>query len=290
MIRAEAGGNGACRAVEHHLFRAGRIRGCILLQRDLRQQADGGGMDVDFIAFDLDLVLGRCHRFCRGILELFHDDDIVVIDTVGHIDETVIGIGVKGKGTNGMLPWIRSIIRISLYMAKRNRTLCIGHCLIPDGCSIGHIGRGLVASRKPLGGIRTGVPAGNAHGIHPLHSGHHTAQSQRAVAAGYIVSAAHNGRPVTGGFIGRTATDGGLFPGSLILITTGYTGKFSCGLILLATADARVQARSNPVTASADAGILAGRMILGPTADTGIISLCMVDKAAADCSIFTLCR
>ena len=295
-IGAEAGGNGACCAVKDDGLAACGIGA--VLQGNFRQQADGGGlhpitvcgfygMDILFVAFDLDLVLGRCHRFRFGSGQLFHDHHIVVIDTVSHIDETVVIRITKSIRTNGMIPGISSIIRISLYMAKRNRTLCIGHCLIPDGRSIGHIDSGLVASCKPLGGILTGAPAGNAHGIHPLHSGHHTAQSQRTVAAGYIVSAAHNGGPVTGGFIGRTATDGGLFPGSLILITTGYTGKFSCGLILLATTDAGVQSRSNPVTAPADTGILAGSMVLGPTADAGIFSFRMIDKTSTDRGILT---
>ena len=246
-IGAETGRKGTCRTIQHHGLAACGIRA--VLQGNFRQQADGGGlhpitvcgfygMDILFIAFDLDLVLGRCHRFRFGSGHLFHDHHIVVIDTVSHIDQAVIIVIIKSIRTNGMIPEIRSIIRISLYMAKRNRTRCIGHGLISKGCSIGHIDRGLVASRKPLGGSSTGASAGDAHGIHPLHSGLHPAQSQRAVAAGYIVSTAHNGGPVTGGFIGRTATDGGLFPGSLILITTGYTRKFSCGLILLATTDA----------------------------------------------------
>ena len=246
-IGAETGGNGACCAVKDDGLAACGIGA--VLQGNFRQQADGGslhpitvcgfyGMDVLFVTFDLDLVLGRCHRFRFGSGQLFHDHHIVGIDTVGYIDQAVIIVIIKSIRTNGMIPGISSIIRISLYMAKRNRTHCIGHCLIPNGCSIGHINSGLVASRKPLLCSSTGATAGNAHGIHPLHSGIHTAQSQRAVAAGQIVSAAHDGGPVTGGFIGRTATDGGLVPGSLILVTTGYAGEFPGGLILLTSADA----------------------------------------------------
>ena len=132
VIRAEAGGNGACRAVEHYLFRAGGVR--TLLQRDLRQQADGRGlnpggavrgffcMDILFIAFDLDLVLGRCHSFCRGVLELFHDHHIVVIDAVGHIDETVIGSRVIFVFCNRMVLIIYGIIKIPCLMTKRYNT------------------------------------------------------------------------------------------------------------------------------------------------------------------------
>ena len=135
LIRAEAGGNGACCSVEHHLFRAGGVR--TLLQRDLWLQADGRSlyavlvrgffcMNVDFIALNLDLVLGRCHCLCLGVLELFHDDDIVVIDAIGHIDETVVGSRVIFVFCNRMVLIIYGIVNIPCLMTKRyNTPFCI---------------------------------------------------------------------------------------------------------------------------------------------------------------------
>ena len=79
-------------------------------------------MNVDFIAFDLDLVLGRCHCLCFGILELFHDHHIVVIDTVGDIDETVVGSRVIFMLCNSMVLINYVIVDVTLLMAKGYNT------------------------------------------------------------------------------------------------------------------------------------------------------------------------
>ena len=58
-------------------------------------------MNVVFIALDLDLVFSRCHRFRLCVLELFHDNDVMVVDAIRDIDETVVGsrvILILGNG------------------------------------------------------------------------------------------------------------------------------------------------------------------------------------------------
>ena len=63
-------------------------------------------MDIELIALDLDICLGLCHCFCLGILELFHDDDVVVVDAIRYIDETVIIRIPERIRIDSMLPWI----------------------------------------------------------------------------------------------------------------------------------------------------------------------------------------
>ena len=113
-------------------------------------------MDIELIALDLDIRLGFCHSFRLGILELFHDHHIVVIDTVGDIDETVVGSRVIFMLCNSMVLIIYVIVDVTLLMAKGYNTPFFIRCtrriddrsrrLVADSNTIRHRDRGLSAS------------------------------------------------------------------------------------------------------------------------------------------------
>ena len=93
-------------------------------------------MDVGFITLDLDLVFSRCHRFRFGLGQLFHDHHVMVIDAVGYVDQAVVEGILKSICTDGMIPGVRSIIRISGYMSKGDCILRISHGLIAKSHTI----------------------------------------------------------------------------------------------------------------------------------------------------------
>ena len=98
-------------------------------------------------------------------------------------------------------------------MAEGNGVGRIGHCLIPDGRSIGHIHRGLIACCKAKHSIRARTAPSQAYGIIPIGNRHHSPKHQGTVAIGYIIApptmvdqppfAWLAVPPLTGGFFSR---------------------------------------------------------------------------------------
>ena len=136
-------------------------------------------MDVELVTFDLDLVLGLRHRFRLCVLELFHDNDIVVVDAIRYIDETVVGVRVIFIFRNRMVLILYRIIRIPLLVTKGyDAAFCIGctrrindrsRSFITNSHAISHGDSSLVTSSQSTISPCTGAAAGNTHGIIALH-------------------------------------------------------------------------------------------------------------------------
>ena len=113
-------------------------------------------MDVVFIALDLDIRLGLRHRFRLCVLELLHNDDVVVVDTISNIDETVVGGRVILILGDGVVLIVYRIINISRLMTKGYNAPFFVRCtrriddrsrrLVADSNTIRHRDRGLSAS------------------------------------------------------------------------------------------------------------------------------------------------
>ena len=142
-------------------------------------------MDIELIALDLDIRLGLCHSFRLCVLELFHDNDIVVVDAIRYIDETVVGVRVIFIFRNRMVLILYRIIRIPLLVTKGyDAAFCIGctrrindrsRSFITNSHAIGHRNRSLFAGSQAAGSLYTGTAAGNADGIVALHRRRDTA-------------------------------------------------------------------------------------------------------------------
>ena len=79
----------------------------------------------------IHLVAGReVHALACQSFELFHDNDIVVVDAIRNVDKAVVIRVLEGIRTDDMIPLICRIIRISCNMAKRNRIRRFRYSLI----------------------------------------------------------------------------------------------------------------------------------------------------------------
>ena len=245
-------------------------------------------MNVDFIALNLDLVLGRCHCLCLGVLELFHDDDIVVIDAISYIDETVVGSRVIFVFCNRMVLIIYGIVNIPCLMTKRyNTPFCIrcarcvdhrGRGLIADGHAIGHRDRSLFAGGQTAGSLCTGTAAGNADGIVALHRRRDAANGDGiltdagkgifaligrilvAICIGKVISLIIDGH-LTCHIAGTTNDDGAIAKG-FIAGTAADCGKITASLILCTAGNAGSLASSLVLPTAADAGIFSKGLVI----------------------------